>query len=142
MMAASGGSPSKLERLAAGFGAAGEDDGARIEQAFGGESVDHGGFIADAGEGAGLFVVGGDEAEREVVAAGGDEVADFAGEQGFTADEGDVAWLSKAGLRCGGRWGTFEAAAQNAADADQDAAGRHRRRPCPACSSLRVVAMP
>ena len=56
----------QFEGLAAGFGAAGEDDGAGVEQALGGESADDGGFIADASEGAGLFVVGGDQAQREI----------------------------------------------------------------------------
>ena len=56
----------EFEGLAAGFGGAGENDGAGVEQAFGGESADDGGFVADAGEGAGLLVVGGDQAQGEV----------------------------------------------------------------------------
>src|SRR3954447_2293101 len=79
--------------MPARFGAAGEDDGACVEQAFGNQPAHHGGLVADAGERARLLVVGGDQAQREIVASGSHQVADFAGEQRFAADKGDLRFI-------------------------------------------------
>ena len=79
----------KFEGVSAGFGVAGEDDSAGVEQAFRVQQVHDAGLVADAGERAGLFIHGGHQAERKIRAGGGYDVADLAGQQGIAADEGN-----------------------------------------------------
>jgi hypothetical protein len=84
-----GGVVEEFESFAAGFGGAGQEDGARIDQAGGIEGADDGGLVADSGERAGLFAGIGDQAELEGCGGGRDDVADFAAEQGIGTDERD-----------------------------------------------------
>ncbi len=79
----------QFERLAAGFRGAGEEDGARAGEALGVETADQRRLVANERELAGLLAEGGDQAQVESGRGGGRDVADFAAEQRFAADERD-----------------------------------------------------
>src|SRR5271157_4144726 len=84
-----GGAVEEFESFAARLRGAGEEDGARVDQAGGIERADDGGLIANARERAGLFAGIGHQAEIESSGGSSDYVADFAAEQGIGTDEGD-----------------------------------------------------
>jgi hypothetical protein len=84
-----GGAVQQFESFAAGFGGAGQEDGARIDEACGIQAADNGGLVADAGKRSGLFADIGNQPEIEPGGGGRDDVADLAAEQGIGTDESD-----------------------------------------------------
>ena len=79
----------QFQCLPAGFGIAGQDDGARVQQALRVQPVDDARLVADAGERAGFLSHGGHQAQGQIGAAGGYDVAHLAGQQGIAADQGN-----------------------------------------------------